>query len=232
MSQKRDTKSLKQEPTIQLSDTPYQGFYAAITAELLILKLHFALKTSSNSQPADPSSTKPQHSWSRGICASSRRAQELQLHLVWQWQEDPDALTQQWDPQLAPEERVDLLELAAQHLLLLWGWNAARGWLQAKKKKIQGNSIHSLQPQLMELFMSWDPSEYVILEGLLGKLKLGNCSPWKVDEWEEHSWLKAGTSTGKWSPENKEAPGDSAIWQPHLAAKEGFSKSLGCGERI
>lgn len=138
MSQKRDTKSLKQEPTIQLSDTPYQGFYAAITAELLILKLHFALKTSSNSQPADPSSTKPQHSWSRGICASSRRAQELQLHLVWQWQEDPDALTQQWDPQLALEERVDLLELAAQHLLLLWGWNAARGWLQAKKKKNTG----------------------------------------------------------------------------------------------
>lgn len=66
--------------------------------------------------------------------SSCRRAQELQLPSVWLWQEDADALTQQWDPQLAPEERVDLLELAAQHLLLLWGWNAARGWLQAKKK--------------------------------------------------------------------------------------------------
>lgn len=71
---------------------------------------------------------------------------------MWLCQENPDAwstvtqllralspsipaLTQQWDPQLAPEERVDLLELAAQHLLLLRGWNAARGWLQAKKKK-------------------------------------------------------------------------------------------------
>lgn len=87
---------------------------------------------------------------------------------MWLCQENPDAwstvtqllralspsipaLTQQWDPQLAPEERVDLLELAAQHLLLLRGWNAARGWLQAKKKKNQGNSIHPLQPQLMDM---------------------------------------------------------------------------------
>ena len=45
------------------------------------------------------------------------------------------ALTQQRDPQLAPEQRVDLLKLAAEHLLLLRRWNTARSWLQTKGLK-------------------------------------------------------------------------------------------------
>lgn len=35
------------------------------------------------------------------------------------------ALTQQWNPQLAPEERMDLFKLCADGLLLLGGWDAA-----------------------------------------------------------------------------------------------------------
>lgn len=227
-----------------------------------ILYSPLALWTSSNSQPGDPSPNNSEHSWSRGIWASSKRAQDLQLHSVWLCQENPDA----WSiTQLLQAPSVPAFQPLPSSGIPSWRRNSVwifSSWLHStcccsgdgmlpgagckqKIKKTQGNSIHSLQPQLMDMRGNCLWAEIQVntwslkgtqgqaeFQSLPGKLKLGNCSPWKVDEWEEHSWLKADTSTGKWSPENKEAAGDCAISQPHHAAKKGFGKSLGCGERI
>lgn len=155
MSKKRDTKSLKQEPTIQLSDTPYQGFYAAITAELLILKLHFALKTSSqilnqltqvppNHNIPDPEGSVPQpgepKSCSCTWCGSGRRIlMPLPSSGIPSWRRKSVWIFSSWLHSTCCCSGDGMLPGAG---------------CKQKKKKIQGNSIHSLQPQLMELFMS------------------------------------------------------------------------------
>lgn len=211
-------------PTIQLPDAPYQGFYGAITAELLIPKPHFVLPTctlnilkfstqqlrtfliqrdlrliqESTRPPAALGVAVPGESW----CLEHHPAAPGPL-----WPSIP-ALTQQWDPQLAPEQRVDLLELAAQHLLLLRGWNAARGWLQAKNKKKTGK-FNPFPPATAdgherELFMSWgswNPSEYVIPEGHRGpswiSVAVGKAKTWELLPLEG-GWMGRAFLTESW----------------------------------